>query len=325
MSQCTLSSKIQEGFKKAETLKVAEVDTLFSEYDRAVFEQPMCADPERYVAIAEQLQRHNKFDLTNLALAKALLVGPPGQLPYSRIAGVYSKMGFSEVPGIFKYVNYVQENQATKVAFHKKGAVEYWQALECENNSDNCRNELQSSQPVFLQNLKRQLLLSLYASYFNQVATYEDIYEWLVDPVTRGSWERDPKMVVDVLDYFIEKHKFILRDSGSSEKGNLLIVIRDLLKLTVPFRMGEPVHHPDLVVFFKPHRRENGIPLPGVKQGVAYYLIFLSRLSGGQLPGDALMIVLKDLSSNKGWASQVEALIKSRNTVPITAPGRKKK
>lgn len=325
MTQCTLSSKIQEGFQKIESMKVAEVDALFSEYDRAVFATSGCANADRYVLIAEQFQRHNKFDLANLALAKAMLVGPSSQLPFLRIAAVYSKIGLSELSGVLKYIGSVQKNQATTVAFPQKGTVEYWQAVSCDDNLEQCRDELKSTQVAFNQNLKRQLLLSLYANYYHLAVRPEDITAWLWDPVTLGAWKRDPKIVVEVLDYFVQKREIELQNGESGAMGNSLLVIRDLLKLTSQFWWTEPVHHPDLKAFFKPYYDDKGHLLTSVGEGVAFYLFFLLQFTGGQVPDPALMVELRKMSRDKEWAGRVEQLATSRNVVPATVPVRKKK
>lgn len=325
MVRCTLSPGIKEGFQKIEAMKPAEVDSLFSDYDKAVFTQPACADPDRYVLIAEQFQRHNKFDIANLALAKALLSGTAGQLPYLRISAVYSKMGLSEVPGIFKYVGRVQEKQATQVAFPQKGTVEYWQAVACDNDREQCLAELHSTQTTFTQNLRHQLLLSLYSRYYQLAVRPLEISKWLTDPMTIGAWQRDPKLVVEVLDYFIQKREIVLEDGDFGEMGNTLIVLRDLLKLTSQFFWTTPVHHDDLKVFFKPYYAEDGHVLTAVREGVAFYLLFLLMQVGGQVPDAELMAALKKLSSDQSWANRVEALAKSRQKGPQASPGRKKK
>ncbi len=325
MARCEWSPKIQEGFKKIETMKVAEVDTLFSEYDKAVFAQPACADPDRYVLIAEQFQRNHKFDFANLALAKALLAGPSDNLPYPRIATLYSKMGFVEVPGVFKYVGFVQKKQATTVAIPGKGVVEYWQAVGCDDNRGQCREELQSTQAAFVQNLKRQLLLSLYANYYHLAVSPLDISTWLVDPMTVGAWQRDPKMVVEVLDYFVQKREIELQNGDSGEMGNTLLVIRDLLRLTSQFKWAEPVHHPDLKGFFKPYHDKEGHLLTSVSEGVAFYLLFLLQFAAGRLPDVELMAELKKMSRDKDWANRVEKLAKLRSTDSRIAPRRKKR
>ncbi len=326
MEKCTLSKKVGDGFKAIETMKAAEVDSLFSEYDRTVFAQPACADPDHYILVAEQFQRLNKFDLANLALAKALLAGPSGQMPYSRIAVVYAKMGFHETPSVLKYIGHIQQNQTTTVAVPNKGAVEYWQAVVCEDKLENCPEELQATQAAFIQNLKHQLLLSLHTNYFHQGVSPLDISTWLMDPMTIGAWKRDPKMVVEVLDYFIQKWEIVLENGDTGEMSNTLLILRDLLKLTAQFKWTEPVHHPDLKAFFKPYYYDkDGHTFTSVSQGVAFYFMFLLMLNSDQVPDEPLLAALKKISSDQSLAIRVEALAKSRKTAPVSAPGRKTK
>jgi hypothetical protein len=184
---------------------------------------------------------------------------------------------------------------------------------------EHCEDEVKAAQDPLLLHLKRYLNQSFHARF--HMAERVQISVWLVDSLCVAAWQKDPRIILDILDRFIEVREMTFKDEEGHRTGNMLIVLRDLLEATSKRNRAESVQlSPEIL---KKYMGDDGLPVRGVDLAVGAYLWFLSCLPSSALPDMALMKELTRLSDNKMIAKEIEVKVKAHMKTMKNAGGKK--
>lgn len=306
---------VDKRFGQLSTLGRDDVYLLHLSYGDQVREHPECADTDRYVQLYQALDRTGQGPYAIEVLGHAyfsslrMQVRHAGNLMFLR--GLW-KQSVHDKKAVLAQI---AENQAEPPP---QPGDKDWQDVECMKDLYQCNDEFAVIRPQFYLHLKRYLNKSLYAKYYN--GPNVNVTVWVIDAMAIAAWHKDPKILLDIMDLFIETRKLKITRQPEGERANMLIVLRDLLRATFDATEKKEafIHLSGKVV--SQYLGAEGGTLPGIDLGVGAYLRFINEIPEAALPDVALMKQLTKMADLKHLAQEVEQKVLSR----LKAAGRKK-
>lgn len=311
MTECVLPQRVLNGLAHLDTLSREEAEAVLMLYDNHAQLHDECLDPRDYTDMAETLKRTGSNGLAEYALRRAWISGLKLWVPLSQMADIYGSLGQSDEAELLRGVEATLRGTPPLTP----NGGEPWKNVECDADLSRCGDELHRIADQTNQHLRRFLLQSLYAGFYDPRSGLvqsrrgsQYLNNWLAMPHMHVVWTQNPRSVVEVVDYFIAKRKLEADYSDFGELTNTVLVVRELLDLTVVaiVRGEDFVHHenPDQI-FFRFLREDGRTPFYGVGEGVAIYFNFLLKLPQTPYPDEALQKVLHKWSDSKELADRV--------------------
>lgn len=296
--------KLDKRFEQLNSLGSADVYTLYLGYDKQVQEHPECANTDHYLQLYKALDRTQQGKVAGGALGLAYFASIQMQVrnPGNRI--ILNRLWEQSIHDKNEVLAQISSNQ-TEVP--PPADARDWHEVGCAND-EKCIEKFDASLSQFYQQIRRYLSQSLHAKYNS--GGNVNVTIWLLDTFSIGAWQRDPKIVLDVMDHFIETRKLKLSDEDVGERANMLIVLRDLLRITSDTKNGQLFKLPDAAL--AQYSGADRWSLPGIGLGVGAYLQFVNEFQNGALPDAALMKKLVKMSDNKNFAREVEQKVLAR-------------
>lgn len=308
MDPCQLDKR----FEQLNSLGPTDVYTLYLGYDKQIQEHPECANTDHYLQFYQALGRTQQSKVAIGALGMAYFASIRIQVRHPGNRIILNRLWDQSIHDKVEVLAQISANQAV---VPPPPDAKDWHDVGCAKEGK-CIEKFDASLPSFFQQLRRYLSQSLHAKY-NSGANV-NVTIWLLDTFAMGAWQRDPKIILDVMDHFIETRKLKLSDEDIGQRANMLIVLRDLLKVTSDTKDGGYFNLSDaaLAQYFGADKWA----LTGVGLGVGAYLQFINEFPNGALPDAALMKKLIKMADNKNFAREVEQKVLARQK----ASGRKK-